>query len=257
MAFAPRHYNGHLMCAIDVGTSGPDVGVNEILEVAVVPLAYDYTPSQDFPFFDMKIKPMNGWAEKRESRYPGMAKEKYIDHMQNGVEPVIAAELFTNWFEQLRKMGLGWNKRLVPISFNYAAVDRPFLIEWLGPRNYEYIFQPNYRDGFQVQLFINDLNDHLGHYVDMPMMGLGSLATRLGVGFSYGQRSAGSGNQLTTRSLDDALLHAECYRLLIKKAALLSRGVDLGSAVEESEKLDIDIRRAALKSISDFDLGDK
>jgi DNA polymerase III epsilon subunit-like protein len=195
----PVLLNGDLLAAVDVETSGLVPGVNDILQVAVIPLTSQYEPHPEAGFFEVKLKPFR--PENFDHESTKVNRITFGSAMKTGLEPSMAADLLTAWFE---KLGLGQRKRLVPVGHNYMMFDRLFLIDWLGPKNYEYIFSHLVRDTLSISTYVNDLADWRAEAVPFPKYALGSLCTRLGV-----ERG------LAHNAISDAMAAARCYRRLL------------------------------------------
>ncbi len=50
-------WNGNLLCSVDIETSGTDPEQHGILQIAIVPLDFDYTPLKTIPAFRTYVQP--------------------------------------------------------------------------------------------------------------------------------------------------------------------------------------------------------
>lgn len=142
--------------------------------------------------------------------------------MQRAVDPWDAADLFEQWFENLkrdtsaRKALLPEGKKLLIVGQNWPF-DRNFVIDWLDglsdPINGEYInfdsfFHPWYRDTMAVAQFLNDRyvldpGCVLDHKVPFPKSNLGYICSQLKIK-----------NLKPHDALQDCVATAEAYRLM-------------------------------------------
>lgn len=196
------HLNGHILCAIDIETTGLDPKVHEIYEIAIIPLKGDLKPDPTIRPLDILIKPDNDtdidWA--------GMSKTGNKDVVHNalmrGTDKFTAADYIVEWFE---KINLPESKRLVPLAQNWAGIDKIFITEWLGPLTFEQIFHFHYRDTMTTALYINDRADAHNERIPFPKVNLQYLCSQLGI----------ERNGRAHRALDDALVVAEVYKKLL------------------------------------------
>lgn len=217
MNYKSRHLNGNILAAIDVETTGADLEVHEIVELAIIPLNIDYSPSSTFRIFHTLIEPENKHDIDIEAsrKVPVLkqyysdkllkSKEKYAQIVNDGLPPRVASEFIVEWFERL---GLEPGKRIIPIGCNYTF-DRGMLQKLLGHRTYEYIFSDLYRD---VQIIANYLND-LAFHSNSPnypfqKVNLQYLCSTLNI----------TRNGTAHTALDDAYVTAQIYSALMNRS---------------------------------------
>jgi DNA polymerase III epsilon subunit-like protein len=172
------HLNGHLLCAVDIETTGLDPKKHDIIQVCVLPL-----DSQIRPIVDGSIKPFYTCLQPKhpENIDPQAMYRHGIDIstiMNTGLDPWKAAEMFEEWFNGL---GLAERKKIAPLGQCYVF-DRGFLIEWLGHLTYEYCFDYHIRDTASCALFMNDKSSFkIDSQPPFPKINLQYLASQLGV----------------------------------------------------------------------------
>lgn len=150
-------FNGHLPVVLDIITTGPTPVEHDIAEIGVIPLTYRWERDKRYQFVDFKIRP----------RYPennvNLSKERLNVCLEHGLEHFSSGTLFIKWFENLKLDG----KRLQVLGFNICSFI-PFLIDWLGPANYDAIFFPYYRDLQAAALYCNDYSVWKGNLAPYP-----------------------------------------------------------------------------------------
>jgi DNA polymerase III epsilon subunit-like protein len=196
--FSMLHMNGNLLCAIDVETTGLECGVHDVIELAIVPLNHLIEPFKKYKPLVMKIKPRR--PENAVSRAMKKSGLTMTDIMMYGQDPWKAADIVEEWFEKLQ---LPVRHNIIPLAHNWPF-DREFLIEWLGIKTFQYVFNGHYRDTMALAGFFNDRSyDQKKPYV-YSKMGLEALCNRLGVD-----------NKMPHRALYDCLATAEIYKKFV------------------------------------------
>lgn len=198
------HLNGHLLCAIDTETTGLDYLKNDIVEIAVVPLDFNLEPDYNYIPFDIRMSPTN----YDNIDYSVISKKKLAYYEKEGYNPLIAADLFTEWFERLR---LPDKCRIVPLAHNWIF-DSDFIREWLGPSSYNLYFDSRHRDLMQVSLFLNDAADHQAERCPFPKNKLSYVLSQLDIEVDH--------DQLHT-AFYDAIKTAEGYKKLCQRCKFL------------------------------------
>jgi DNA polymerase III epsilon subunit-like protein len=200
------HLNGHMMVAIDTETTGTNPEIHEIIQIACIPLGFDLKPSEKHMPFEMHIRP--DFPDDIDPDALKVSRKTMVEVMNRGVASHTAASLLVEWFEGLK---LPNDKRLVPLAKNWYF-DVAFMVKWLGPKNYHYIFDGRVRDLQTAALFMNDRADFKAEKVPFPKADLGSIAGRVGVDYE----------RLDLHdALQDARITAEAYRKLLGYGALL------------------------------------
>lgn len=195
--------NGNLLCAIDVETTGLIVGENDIWEMCVLPLNKDYKPNKEFKFWNQRYK-----IKRPENVNDGALRLTNLnkaDLLTTGLDPWDAADKFIDWFERLK---LGKDKKIIPLASNWPF-DREFIKEWLGQKNFDYVFHGHYRDTQPLAAFINDRADMLRDDFPFGRIGLSSLCTKLNVT-----------NTNPHRALYDCIATADVYCAMLKLAKI-------------------------------------
>lgn len=152
------HFNLQKLCAIDIITTGPDPKQNEILEICIFPLNSHYNIAETILPFNATFKPMKHWLWMN----PEYIKEYKISKKRNeiaysdGIDKSDLVDLFINWFDSKLKPVEG--KKIMPLAYDWAS-KKPFLVKWLGQKNYDYYFHWQYRDILSMALFCNDFSD--------------------------------------------------------------------------------------------------
>lgn len=177
MAYSSVHLNGNLICAIDIETTGLEVGVHDIIQVCVMPLGPDLNPSKQYKMFHMKLQPKR--LENADIKADKVNKGLLTDALLHGTDPDTACDLFDEWFTRLN---LPVRKAIIPLAANWAGIDRDFLIEWLGgPLNFQKYFRNDFRDVMITALFLNDQADKFSEPIPFPKVNMGYLCGILGV----------------------------------------------------------------------------
>jgi DNA polymerase III epsilon subunit-like protein len=194
------HLNGHLLCAIDVETTGKVAGYHDVIQVAIIPLDADIRPYKTMRPLFWNLKPKR--PENFEPEALARNKRKIVESQLNGICPYDAADLFDTWFQDLK---LGYEKRIIPLAHNWPF-DRGFVADWLGPETFNQCFDARYRDTMVVASFANDLAEFRHEPFPYAKVELQYLATTLKIQI-----------ERPHTALDDALGTAEVYRELIKR----------------------------------------
>jgi hypothetical protein len=167
------NWNGHLLCAIDIFTNGPDMKLHDLIEISILPLDSEIKPigSGMIPFSPI-LRP------KRSDKYldslqPNL-RTKTAEAMVIGIDPYDAADLLDKWFEDL---GLASNKRIIPLAYNWPAI-RPYIVDWITQKNFDAIFDYRYRDILTATLFCNDRADMKVEQIPYPKVDLQYLASQ-------------------------------------------------------------------------------
>lgn len=208
-----KHLNSNILAVVDCETTGADPDQHEILEICILPLDKNLQPilsnhinltlrplnPQNIDFEALRCQPNQ---EQFYREHVIKSKERIVDITLKGLDPYMAAELVVDWFE---KLNLAPRKRIMPIAQNYCF-DRGFLIKWLGPLSFDYIFHPCYRDTLSTSLFMNDFAEYRGEPYPFQKNNLQYLCSTLNV-----QRDR------RHTALDDCIATAEVYRRMVRQ----------------------------------------
>lgn len=199
------HTNGHLLCAVDVETTGLLPGYNDLIQVAIVPLDSKIRPIKSILPFYVNMKPH--YPEHIDSKLLKSGKVKVMEIIKSGIDPENAADFFDEWFENLNlPVTLNEQKRIMPLWTN-GSFDKDFLREWLGREHYEHYFHFHERDTQVIGLFLNDRYDHHAEFkIPFTRVGLVNMCEELGVL-----------NDMAHDALQDCLATADLYRSLLTR----------------------------------------
>lgn len=198
------HLNGHILCAVDVETTGLDHKRHDIYEIAIIPLLGNLKPDPQYLPLDILIKPDSA----DEIDWDGMKKTGNTDivyeALTRGTDKFEAADYIVEWFSKLK---LPEQKRMVPLAQNWAGIDKIFIQEWLGPLTFDQLFHFHYRDTMTAALYLNDRADAHNERIPFPKVNLQYLCSQLQV----------ERNGRAHRAIDDAMTTAEVYGKLLHK----------------------------------------
>lgn len=194
-----NHLNGHMLCVVDVETTGERPGFHDLIQVCVLPLDYKLDPWKEYvPFYtSLQLKRPDNISHDAQMKVRIKASEAQL----NGLEPDRAADLFDEWFQKLR---LSPGKRIVPLAHNWPF-DRGFMIDWLGEENFKQFFDARYRDTMVAACFLNDRADLTIEPCPYPKVNLEYLASQLKVTHDRAHDALG-----------DCLTTAEVYKRMMK-----------------------------------------
>lgn len=193
------HVQGHLICAIDVETTGFIAGFHDLLQIAVLPLNSDLRPFDDGTHFNMFLQPKYGNVDPEAGE---VHKHDDATIKLHAIDPDTASEAFCQWVYGL---GLSLDKKLIPLAHNWQF-DKMFVWDWLGGHTFNHLFHYSYRDSMIALNFLND--QAFFHADDFPFskLSLKHLCKTLGVT-----------NERAHDALADCFATAECYRRLCKR----------------------------------------
>jgi DNA polymerase III epsilon subunit-like protein len=121
--------------------------------------------------------------------------------MLKGFEQMEAADLFDLWFA---KLGLSLGRKLIPVAHNWPH-DRGFILDWLGPKNFEDKFHYHARDTQTITVFENDRAYFHGEAYPYPKHTLSYVCNILKVPLDHGHDA-----------LADAVATGEAYRRICR-----------------------------------------
>lgn len=193
--------NNHLMCALDLETTGKDPSFHEIIQIALLPLDADLQPRKDLPVFDFKIKP--DYPERIDMQALRISNSDLHTILETGHNQEKVREIFYAWFS---KLNIGASRKIVPLGHCIAAFDIHFIREWLGGiENYQHYFHGFVRDTQAVAIYWNDRNEFQADQTMFPKLTLKEMARKLEVEVQ---------DEMTHDALYDAWIAAQCYRKL-------------------------------------------
>ena len=205
------HWNGNILCSIDVETTGLDPLIHEIWQVAIIPLDGNFNMRKDIPPYYIFIKP----------EYPECVDPKAIIHskddfktaLTSGIDHSQAEVTLDHWMEHRLKLPLNKGKynrcKIIPLGHNYGNFDLKFMQAWLGD-NYNEWFDIHYRDTFTICSYLNDATWNKGNTnFPFPRMRLKTLANEFNI-------------ECDTKYCHNAMYDARITALIYKK--LITRG---------------------------------
>lgn len=195
------HWNGNLLCSVDIETSGTDPDKYEILQLAIVPLHFDYTPSPT-------LKPFVTYIQAQKELDPESTKVHGITEEILALAPTgdQVQDRLDNW---LNALDLVFDRRLIMLAHN-GAFETRWLQKFLGPKGYERVFNACSRDSQYLATGINDMAVARGMKPPFEKVSVSWLAKHFGIE----QPKAHD-------AYYDALTCAEIYRRLVQYDVLL------------------------------------
>jgi DNA polymerase III epsilon subunit-like protein len=150
-----QHWNGHQLCAIDVETTGTDPAYHEILQICILPLNSNVEPRKDVMPFYIEIIPNHPERIEKEAMTKNKLDASKI--MQRGFDSFKAVDMFLEWMQTLNlpTTKFGQPKRIIPLAHNWPF-DKGFVEQWMGPTQFNEVFDAHYRDTMAVASFLND-----------------------------------------------------------------------------------------------------
>lgn len=141
------HWNGNLVCAVDIETTGTDVDKHEIIQIAIVPLGVDYRPAKGLKPFVTYVQPQGG-----------IDPEAALVH---GIDPSVLAcapnkeRVIDRLISWVNGLDLVFDRRLLMLAHNSTFENR-MLVRFLGSDLYYKIFNAANRDSMFLAIGIND-----------------------------------------------------------------------------------------------------
>lgn len=195
------HWNGNLLCAVDIETTGTDVERHEVIQIAIVPLGVDYGPAKGLKPFVTYVRP-EGECDPEATAVHGIAPETLA--LAPSKERVI--DRLIKWVNDL---DLVFDRRLLMLAHNGTFENR-FLNRFLGQDLYYQIFNANSRDSMFLAVGINDLAVSQGKRPPFERVNMEWLCTHFGIT-----------NPKAHDAYFDALACAAVYRELLKVDVIL------------------------------------
>lgn len=194
-----QHLNGHLLCALDVETTGLEPGFHEIFDLAIVPLNDKFKPDRRFKPLSLTLQPIHedriDWDAASRCGNVRALKQAIVE----GITYTAAITIINRWFQGLNLL----NKKIAPLTQN-GMFDLPHIRAYLGPLTYESMFQwSETRDTMYLARSLNDLADTKGWEYPFPKVDLKFMCHCMGIdNTQYGK---------THTAFVDALLTADVY----------------------------------------------
>lgn len=195
------HWNGNLLSAVDIETTGTDVSKHEVIQIAIVPLGVDYFQAKGIKPFVTYVRP-EGELDPQATAVHGIdedvlalapSKERVIDRL----------------VEWANNLDLVFDRRLLMLAHNSTFENR-FLVNFLGQDLYYQIFNANNRDSQFLAIGINDIAVAQGKRPPFESVSMKWLCTHFGVV-----------NPKAHDAYYDAVACADVYRHLLMTDVLL------------------------------------
>jgi DNA polymerase III epsilon subunit-like protein len=194
-------WNGNLLCSIDIETSGKDPETHEIVQLAIVPLNWDYTPLKKIKAFNHLICPA-GELDPESTKVHGLTMD--ILSLAPPKERVI--DRLITW---VNSIDLVFDRRLIMLAHN-SSFEIKWLNKFLTLKTYESMFNAATRDSMTLALGINDIAAQRGRRPPFERVSLPWLCTHFGVT-----------NHKAHDAYYDALACAKVYKHLLNTDILL------------------------------------
>ena len=193
------HFNGDLLCAVDVETTGLKAGYHDVIQVCILPLDSNIQPYKKILPFYVDLRPK--FPENADPIAMRVHRKTMSYLTLHGIEPYRAADLFDEWFA---KLGLALRKRIIPLGAS-CGFDEGFLRDWLGDETYDQYFSFKRRDIQTVANFLNDRAGFKGEPAPFPKVNVTYLASQLEISHSRAHDAQ-----------QDCLVEAEIYRRMVR-----------------------------------------
>ena len=174
--------------AIKVTSDNPQKA--EIIEISIVPLAFNFLPCVDIVPLTVYTKPTKPdlKAVELEAARGRLITRSYPAYMMASRQDVTMAQTFGSTYEigmsiiDKWMLSISGHKefKLLPVSYGYGYM-LPFMTSWFGQINYDSMFDWHYRDIFSVGLYLNDRARSLQLAKPIQGTALASIAKSLGI----------------------------------------------------------------------------
>jgi len=192
-------WNGHVLCAVDVETTGTDPALHDVIQIAIVPLDSNIEPIKGISPFYMTMKPEKRENEdKRSSSVHGIDLDELMIHAPTKWQ---VEDWLGEWFDNL---DLPFGKKIIPLAQNWSF-ESGFLKAWLGVEGFDSFFYFHPRDTMSIAIYLNDKAYWRCQPRPFPRVGLKDLCRQLDVV-----------NDCPHDALADARAEAEVYRKLME-----------------------------------------
>lgn len=210
------HANNNLVCAVDVETTGTEIGWHEMIQVVFLPLDNNLNARKDLPPFDIRLRP--NYLERIDLESMKVNRSQLQTILDTGIDQEKGIDLFEHWFQKLK---LADGKRIMPLGHNIALFDLPFIREWMGPKMFNSYMSYVIRDTMTVCNFLNDVSDVEAEQTPFNKLRLSYVAKKLDIEIF---------DQGTHDALYDAHISAEVYKKLMSHHLLDVIGVINGQS---------------------------
>lgn len=157
---------------MDIETSGTNVETHEVVQLAIVPLNFDYTPLKTIKPFNKLICPV-GDLDPGSTKVHGLTSEMLS--LAPPKERVI--DRLLDWVNSLE---LVFDRRLIILAHN-SSFEIKWVNRFLGLPLYEKIFNAATRDSMTLALGINDIAAHRGRKPPFEKVSLPWLCNHFGI----------------------------------------------------------------------------
>lgn len=207
--YAMQHWNNKLMCVMDTETTGLDPNFHEMVQICIIALDSNFDPMKGVVPFYINIKPE--YPERVDPKAIEINKLDMAKIINTGFDRHKAIDMLRAWIEKLK---IKCNKygnvnKIMPLGQNYSF-DKAFIQAWLGPDDYNELFDYHYRDTMHAALFMNDRAGMRAEKIQFPKVNLQYLATTLGISTPGQAHDA----------MADCLKTAEVYKRLCKAGSM-------------------------------------
>lgn len=197
-------YDGHLVCSVDIETTGDNLDKHDIWNFACIPLDYDLKPDPKLRFVNLLIKPAHpdniDWEVMKKIGQTNKVRKALVE----GVDIDFATDFVYDWFDGLK---LAPYKRIIPITSNWAGLDKSFIQRFLGPHNFQLMFDGRHRDVMVTAAYLNDRAVFRNEKPPFDSLQLSKVCQTLGIDTAKSSLHS---------AFEDAALHAEAYRQLCR-----------------------------------------
>jgi len=170
------NFNGDLLAALDVETTGLDVELHEVVQVAVLPLDSNLDPLDINPFYTT-MKPRERFLKHVSPEAMEVNGLNLGEIMQTAPSQSDAADHFMEWF---KGVNLPFDKRFIYLTQN-GVFDIPFMKKWLGTDDFEKFFRRRGRDTMFAAAYMNDQATWKNMPIPFNRIGLKELCAALGI----------------------------------------------------------------------------
>lgn len=164
-----KHLNGNKLCAVTLRTTGPYPRHHDLVQLTVIVINQHYEIDTRYMPFNISISPDRleniDYSEIKEYKIEdnnldyrqfSMPRSDLMNYISKGRESSYAADLFVQWFENLK---LPFRKKIVPLAYDWAFAEQ-FIEDWLGRKTLDLCFDQRHRDLRSISLFLNDRADY-------------------------------------------------------------------------------------------------